>query len=79
MQPRDIAKELNVSHSSVHRIIKIKVINQFKSLKSYINDTIGTDENIRYLLKFITTLYQIKNFSHRLFFLDLVFYAQIFV
>ena len=33
----------------------------------------------RYLLKLITTLYQIKNVSHRLFFLKLVFYAQIFV
>ena len=32
-----------------------------------------------YMLKFITTLYQIKIFSHCLFFLHLVFYTQMFV
>ena len=39
------------------------------------------NENIvRSLLKFVTTLYKIKTFlNHRLFFLHLVFYTQIFV
>ena len=36
-------------------------------------------ENIaRYLLKFITTLYQIKNFSYCLFFLYLIFFTEMF-
>ena len=43
MHPRDIAKELDVSHSSVHRIIKTKVIKQFEGLKTpYMNNAIGT-------------------------------------
>jgi len=34
IHPRDIAKKLSISHSSVRRIIKAKNINQFKRLKT---------------------------------------------
>ena len=56
-------------------IEKYKLIWQLNII-SYFN----IHENIvRYLSTFITTLYQIENFSHRLFFFHLVFYTQIFV
>ena len=43
MHPQDITKELNISHSSVHRIVKAKVIKQFKCLKTpYMNDATRT-------------------------------------
>ena len=56
-------------------IEKYKLIWQLNII-SYFN----IHENIvRYLSTFITTLYQIENFSRRLFFFHLVFYTQIFV
>ena len=47
---------------------QLKVISYFNIYKNI----------VRSLLKFITTLYQIKIFPHRLF-LRLVFYTQVFV
>ena len=38
--PRDIARELNISHSPVRKVIKTKGIKQFRRIKTYyINET----------------------------------------
>ena len=66
----------NILNKSTNMLLK-GIVNLFScgSLKIHHTSCLNIYENIGfYLFKFITTLYQYKNFSHSLFLLHLVFY-----